>query len=375
VTAIDVREITAVDELESMRDEWKALLKDSNQATVFSTWEWQYAAAKHLVDTGRLCILAASLEGDLIGILPLVQRKIRIGGLIPSYAVVCLGGAVTDYNPLLVRRNFLSRVIPALASHLEQAGLPVALENVLPGSPLDILGRFLRNSGFHSAVYETKLALATRMEGTYKDFLKSRKSKFKRAMNNNRNYMDRTGGYTYHAEYPSQELLEKLIELHTSRWIHKGEAGALARRKIQDFHTELHNLKPDDFEIRYYTIQHNDKIVAIIYGFLHRNRFYAYLSGLDMAHSRISPGNMVFEFCMQRLYDENVAVFDMLRGDMKYKQSWATASYDMADTIYFPRTVSGRMLHANLKTLQAIKKVVPPGIKSRLRSALPGQNK
>jgi len=169
-------------------------------------------------------------------------------------------------------------------------------------------------------------------------------------------------------------LLETLIELHSSRWRHKGESGALAREKIQKFHAEIMKTHPASFAIRYYVIRHEGEVVAVLYGFLCAGRFYAYLSGFDMAHNRISPGNMVIDYCVRTLIDEKVTIFDLLRGDMKYKQSWATVSYDMADMIYFPPTASGRMLHAKLKTVQAIKKAVPPAVKRRLRSALTGRD-
>ncbi len=372
MTGIEIKEISVSDEIESLCPAWSALVKDSHQATVFSTWEWQYAAAKHGVG-GRPCILAAYLENELVGILPLARRKMKIGGLIPSAALVCLGGAITDYNPLIVRKEFLSRVIPALASRLEQIGLPAAMENVLPGSPLDILGRYMRNCGFYSARYETKLAMVTRLEDTYLKFNKGLTKKFRKTLRNNQNYMDRAGGYNYTAEDPSEHLLGTLIELHSSRWQHKGQSGALARERIRNFHAEIMKMRPAPFAIRYYTIRHEDRVVAVLYGFLFGSRFYAYLSGFDMAHTRISPGNMIIDYCIQCLIDEKVAIFDLLRGDMKYKQSWATTTYDMADMIYFPRTVSGRMLHTNLKTLQAIKKAVPPAVKRRLRSALTGR--
>jgi CelD/BcsL family acetyltransferase involved in cellulose biosynthesis len=373
MNGIEIREITGLDEIESLRPAWSALEEDSHQTTIFSTWEWQYAAARHLAGDGPPLILAAYLEDELIGILPLARRKVKIGGLIPSAALVCLGGAITDYNPLIVRKEFLSRAIPALAERLEKIGLPVDFKNVLPGSPLDILGRYMRNCGFHSDLYETKMALMTRLTDTYEDFFNSRKTKFRKAMRNSRNYMNRTGGYSFNCEDSSDELLTTLINLHTSRWQHKGESGALAWQRIRDFHAELMQMPSAPYAIRYYTIRHEGKIVAILYGFLFGGRFYAYLSGFDMAHTRISPGNMIIDYCIRSLIDEKVPLFDLLRGDMKYKQSWATFSYGMADMIYFPRTASGRMLHANLKTLQAVKKAVPPAIKRRIRSALTGE--
>ena len=112
-------------------------------------------------------------------------------------------------------------------------------------------------------------------------------------------------------------------------------------------------------------------VAHFLYGFVFRNRFMAYLSGFDMAHDRISPGNMVFNDCIRQLYEDSVAVFDMLRGDMKYKKTWATATYEMQDALYFPPSASGRLLYGATRTMQNLKRSVPVAVKRRLKSLIP----
>jgi len=370
MSCVEIREITSIGDLESFREPWTSLLDRSHQATVFGTWEWQYAAAKHLAGNDAVRIFTVFIDDKPAGILPMLQKRIKVGGIIPATALTCLGGGITDYNAMVVRKGMLSQVVPALVSHLEKIGLPVMLENVLPGSPLDILGRYLRKQHFGSAVCESKTALTARLGGDYDGFMRGMKRKFRKALRNNQNYMDRAGGYRYLSEQPSSDLLANLIRLHTLRWRHKGESGALAIRRIGDFHEELLSFPSPPYEIRYYTIRHDDAIAAILYGFVMGNRFYAYLSGFDMDHDRISPGNMIINYCIRRLFEEGIAVFDMLRGDMKYKQTWATAAYGMADTIFFPPDIAGRFLHGNMKAIQTLKRAVPTSVKEKMKSVI-----
>jgi CelD/BcsL family acetyltransferase involved in cellulose biosynthesis len=372
MSRLDIRTITDMSALEGVRPEWNELLTASLRPTVFAAWEWQYLCAKHMADGKDILVLAVYHGRTLIGILPLHRARTRLAGVIPAETLECLGGDITDYNVLLVRERYLSAVIEALAVYFRYHRSTLDLRNVLPGTPLYLLGQYLAKHGFRMVPYETKTALFSQIGTNYEAFIRSLKKKFRKNLNNNQNYMDRAGGYTYHAETADDALLETLIRLHTSRWQYKGEAGALAQRKIKAFHAELQTLPGRPFDIRYFTIRHNGQVVSIVYGFVFQNCYYAYLSGLDMAHDRISPGNMVLNHTIRELIQAGVAGFDMLRGDMHYKQSWATGSMEMRDVILFPPSVGGRTKAATMKAVMGIKRLIPAAIKRRLTSAVSG---
>jgi CelD/BcsL family acetyltransferase involved in cellulose biosynthesis len=367
--SIEVKEIASLEGLERIRKTWNELLASSIDPTVFGSWEWQYLSADLFADQHPI-ILSCYDEGSLVAVLPLRHTKIKIGEIFSITAWSCLGGGLTDYNAFVVREGYLSSVIPSLADFLSRKSAALDLTNVFPGSPLDRLTQYLAEHRWRRAVYESKAALMTELPGDYDSFLKTRKKKFRKTLRNNQNYMDRKGGYSYHAEEATKELLDALISLHTSRWQDKGEEGALARKKIKEFHHRLHDMPERPFDIQYYTIRHNDRIIAILYGFVMDKRFYAYLSGFDMEHNRISPGNMILDSCLKTIIDQGIMVFDLLRGDMKYKQTWATTVYDMQDSFLFPATFSGWWFYRMMKTTLALKRILPSSVKKKLKSLL-----
>jgi CelD/BcsL family acetyltransferase involved in cellulose biosynthesis len=374
MSRIELKSINTLDQIRELRPAWNQLLADSLRPTVFATWEWQVLCAEMFSPVHSIDIIAAYSGSDLVAILPLRRGRVKTGGLKAAEVVSFLGGGITDYNVLVVRKKYLSSVIPVIATHLKQGGRPVDFENILPGSPPDILRRYLLRHGYRQIVYESKTALATYLPGNYKDFQKSLKKKFQKTMRNNQNYMDRSGGYSYHSEKSTPELLETLISLHTARWEDRGESGALARRQIKDFHTALQAIEDKPFDIRYFTIRHNDEIVAILYGFIMNDCYYAYLSGFDAAHNRISPGNMVLNHSIRELSGVGIKVFDMLRGDMKYKQSWATLAIKMKDTVCFPPTFTGRFRYELLNAFMALKRLLPVSLKTGLKSIMRREN-
>jgi len=372
MSLLEIRVIDSLDRMVDVRPQWNHLSDRAFRPTVFSSWEWQYLAAKYIAEDQTILVPAVYDDDTLVAVLPLRQGRMRLGGMVPVDVLCCLGGAVTDYNPLLVDESRKSGVIPVLAEYLRGKNRPIQMENVLPGSALDSLGAYLTMHGFRKAEYESKTALVSEVGDDYETFMKTRTRKFRKTLRDNQNYMDRTGGYTYHTENPSEELLETLIRLHSSRWQLKGEKGALVQRQIINLHLDLMTMNDRTFDIRYYTIRHEGSIIAILYGFLLNETFYAYLSGFDMRHNRISPGNMVFNHCIRELHTSGARAFDMLRGDMKYKQTWATAAIPMIDAVYFPPTGMGRLLHATMKTIQGAKRALPTPIKQKVKAVLSG---
>lgn len=368
----DIRTVTDLSGLERLRPAWKSLLADSVRPTVFAAWEWQYLCAKHMAGGNDIVVVAVYDGGSLAAVLPLHRERTRLAGVIPTRTLACLGGDITDYNVLLVREQCLSTAIPALAERLRELDTPLDLRNALPGTPLFALVEHLAGHGFACVPYETKTALYAQIGNDYEAFKKGLKKKLRKALNNNQNYMDRTGGYSYHIEAADAETLDTLIRLHTNRWQFKGEAGALAQQKIKAFHADLQGLPGRPFNIRYYTIRHNDRIVSIVYGFVFRNCYYAYLSGLDMAHDRISPGNMVLNHTIRELIKAGIDGFDMLRGDMHYKQSWATGAIEMRDVILLPPTLRGRMTAAAMRSIMGVKRLIPKSVKRGLKTAVGG---
>jgi len=368
--AIDIRPVGDLAGMEALKPAWNELLMAAIRPTVFDAWEWQYQCARLLAD-GRDLVILAAYQGDrLVGLLPLHRVKISMGSLIPASALAPLGGAITDYNACLIRERHLSRVVPAMAGYLKSRGALLDLHNVRPGTCLYILRAHLIRQGFLQAMYEAKSALATNLGRDYESFIQNRQSKFRRKLRQNQNNMDRVGGYTYHTEAATEELLATLVRLHTWRWEQKGESGALAAKRTQAFHAGLHKMTERPFEIRYFTIRHDGQIVAILYGFIFRGCYYAYLSGFDMAHNRISPGNMIINHAIQELIGEGIVGFDLLRGDMHYKQSWATVDLTMQDMVLFPPTIGGRVRYLSTAILQAIKRMIPKRIKKGLKSAV-----
>jgi len=118
----------------AMREEWNALLGDSDADCLFLTWEWLHTWWRHLGGRRRLFLLAARRGGELVAIAPLALAPPELGRLFPFRSLQLLGtGAVgSDYLDLIVRRGWEDEAIPALADHLRAERAMLELRQLSP---------------------------------------------------------------------------------------------------------------------------------------------------------------------------------------------------------------------------------------------------
>ncbi|HEX2943219.1 MAG TPA: GNAT family N-acetyltransferase [Rhodopila sp.] len=139
-----------------------------------------------------------------------------------------------------------------------------------------------------------------------------------------RNRAERAGGWHIDradaASFPA--LLAALVQLHGARWRGRGEAGALADPAVLAFH---HAAGPELLAaglLRLEAVRVHDRIAAVIYALLSRDRIHFYLSGFDPGSSFESPGTILLGHMIETAAREGRREADFLRGDERYKYAW-----------------------------------------------------
>jgi CelD/BcsL family acetyltransferase involved in cellulose biosynthesis len=120
----------------------------------------------------------------------------------------------------------------------------------------------------------------------------------------------------------AEALLQDLIRLHTARWVESGSHGVFADKRVGEFHAAaLPGLIAVNL-VRLYELMIGDRIAAVYYGFLHRNRAYAYIGGYEPDFAPESPGTLVMGYAIEQAIKEGAREFHFLRGEETYKFEW-----------------------------------------------------
>jgi len=311
--------IEIVDSLEAaaaLLPEWRALWLASENATPFQSPYWLLGWWEAFAP-GELRIIAVREDGRLVGVAPLYREEVQYGPrLLP------LGISLSDYVDVLIdstAETAGAAIASALAGcddidSVEWGELPPNASALRITAPLGW-------EMFAQAGSACPVAQLPRDPAQLAQVLSpSRRRHLKTA----RNRIARRGKAKIipGEESTAAALLTELIRLHTAAWQARGDPGVFSDPRVAAFHgAALPRLMREGI-VRLYALIVAGAVTAVYYGFQHRNRAYAYLSGYDPEFAFESPGALLLAHAMEQAIQEGAEGFHLLRGREAYKYEW-----------------------------------------------------
>lgn len=321
-----ILEVNSFSDFIALQEEWSNVLGRCENS-VFSTWEWLSSWWKHLGRDKRLLLLLAQ-EGDkVLGIAPLMYSIRNIFGL-RIRKIEFIGTPESDYSDFILAekgqecmKQFIDYILYNLAEKWDCIELAEVPENSEFLTHLDGISRNAKLLQMHVPTMCPYLRLES-----YDTFYNSLSRKFRK---NSLRRPLRKLQQKYSLEFKNcskteslKEELEKLFYLHQKRWTARGWPGVFGDPKIRDFHLDVASLFSERGWLSLHSLLVEDKTIASVYGFSHKSKSYAYLTGMDPAFERYSIGHLLYLNIIQHCFEEKFNEFDFLRGNEKYKLRW-----------------------------------------------------
>jgi len=314
--------LRTADELVALAPEWMALWRRVPTATPFQTPAWLLAWWQHL-GGGELAVIAArDDQGILVGLAPLF---IHVDG--STRKLVPIGIGISDYHDFLLDPFNERAAMAALFERLRQERHRwdvIAVEELNPEARL-LVHPCPPGWSDDVADQENCLVLSlpagtTRIEDAIP---RGKLRDLRQAGHRTR----RRGVVKLEQPASAEEPLEALLRLHGARWAKRGEpGGVLASPQVQAFHREAAPALFTAGILRMYVLRIDGRIIGSYYGFLHRARAYAYLTGFDPDYAFESPGTLLLGHAIMEAMREGARLFDMLRGSERHKYSWGASA-------------------------------------------------
>jgi CelD/BcsL family acetyltransferase involved in cellulose biosynthesis len=338
---MQVQHIDNAVDLDSLREEWDALLESSPSNNIFLTWEWLRTWWKYLAERRKLQVVALRHGGELIALAPLGVRPPSIRRLFPFGSIDFLGSgtAGSDYLDLIVRQGWEEDAVSALSRTLS-ANRMLEFSRVRADGPTLDLARSLQQSGWTAEIAKSEVCPYINLRGhSWTSYLASLGSEHRYSVRRKRNTLATQFDVAFErVEDPLERgpALRLLMDLHRKRWNGCGESDA--------FHTESHVQFHDEFTaramrrgwLRLYVLRLNAKPVSAIYGLRYGPTFYFFQSGFDPQYARNSVGVVAMALSIEEAIKEGAAEYDFLHGEESYKFHWAADSRDLCRIRLFP---------------------------------------
>jgi len=291
-----------------------ALAQSMSYPSYFCSSEWLSAALENLAPDDKLHFLAVKDQVTVMALLPLVAKSNALGG--------------RDLHILGV--DFFPDPLGLICNPINRSACAIAIKNYLHSM-----------SGWDRLVldyvYEDELVAwelpgkpqSTQFFKRLPDNPDELMGEFNPKKRHNlrtmvRKLMKNGGSFIPSTDKDSQKhFLNNLFSLQQKRTEEKSLACTFEGHRVES----LHRFLVDHADhVRFYALNINGQIAAVIYGFEFCNTFFYYRVAHDPAYGHLSPGSVLLFLVIEDCCLRGMKEFNFLQGNESYKLFWAKDS-------------------------------------------------
>jgi CelD/BcsL family acetyltransferase involved in cellulose biosynthesis len=327
--------IESFDQFQELRSEWNTLLRSSASNCVFLTHEWLSTWWKHLSEGRRLSIVTLRDGGELIGILPVAERRAQLTRMMPRVFEFLGSGVIgSDYLDVVSAPSREVEVIGHFVDYLTGRGRMLQFGQLRAGrSMASRLADGLQQSNWTGDRRKINVCPHIDLTGhSWESYLATVGPNVRKNINRCLRNLPKT--FRMRVDYAPQTInagegLSILMELHRKRWEASGKSEAFHSESVVAFHREFVEMAAQQGWLRLITIHLDGVPAASLYGLLYDGVFYFYQSGFDPAFSKYSVGVATMALSINLAIEEGAREFDFLHGDEEYKFHWTRQTRDL----------------------------------------------
>ena len=374
-THVDTTTVRTVDGLGLIANAWMQLQCLSPDASVFSTWQWNHAAARHFWHPEDLHVTLVEDNGDPIALLPLARR--RIAGM-KGLAFLGMGPfdyGRADYADALIEPGWEQQACAAFVDDLRAASCEwdVLMLQDLPSCSrlLHHLPAQARAEGWSVAQVPDNDVYYIELPGTWDEYAATLSANVRANLPRKQRKLEREHAARFERIESPDDLdsaMEQLFDLHNHRWHEKQGSTEVetifSREQTRDFHREVARnlLWAGMLDL---TLLHADgEVVGARYCFQYRGSKGFYASGYrkDGEWTKFSLGAVMDIQSIQASINAGLRCEDLMRNEGDYKARYAPLRADN-QRLYIFRTRQARLRYeAYMRLKRAAKRLCPKAI-------------
>ncbi len=345
----DIVMLRELPEIMDFSASWKSITEASKGVDFFQSWEWCCEYLRHCqrVETFSPLVIVALRGSDAVAVLPLCVQKRHGLSIVTGFTE-----PFQQYSELLTKPGVDSQLLlQQITAKIKESEFDlVHLSQVRDGSNLQqAMGKGYTVTGELDAAPSVPLSQWSNFE----EYFTSVKAKTRKNMRNARNKLEKQGTLTHHVYKDGKEFADLVHRTFRMRkqWLEETGVASRAFREEQferfvSHIAELGLSGQANLKLVGMSLQLDGHPIAEQWGFVHKNRYYAFISGWDMDYDNVSPGKLHLGEVIKACYDQGLDSVDMMIPNVAYKQTWARETVEVKDyvmPISFKGSLYGRV--------------------------------
>ena len=343
-----------------MRNSWNEVLCESEDNTVFLTWEKMASSVLNFDQDKTLNVLCATKDDKLVGIAPLRRSRRNINNILKYTVIEPLAEGNTDYSGLILAENEAECLQIFLTHLFDQKDWDLIYLSQVPQMSLlfDLLIKH-RCLLPKFKLEEAAICPYIPIPSTVDELMKGLSSNFRRNLKKRMRKLEKDHGKVELKKYYElgslDDTMQIFFNLHQKRWVSKGERGVFSQQAVRDTFLTKAKLFAEKGWFSLYFLMVNGKPVAAKYCFKYKRKLYGSLSGFDPVYSAYGVGNLLMLKVLERCVKKGIREYDFMQGDESYKFNWTNKYRRNWNIIFVNKKLTSMLVRALIATAKKIK--------------------
>ncbi|KQX38884.1 hypothetical protein ASD04_09570 [Devosia sp. Root436] len=332
VCALRAAVVRTREAFDAMAYQWEGLEAQVDGALLFQGSGWARAIFDFEAARGNAAfdpVVVTLSDGQrLVAVLPLERIRTRARTVLAP-----LGHAFSQYSDALISAGLEPRDAVARLLRAAVTAAPCDAVSFLKVREDSLLARGMPANHLVTGAEQGAPYVALSGFEDYAAYFQTIKPKTRKNMRNARNRLERDGAVTHHVAETAGEMLgiiERTLSGRAGRLRDQGlSSRAFRDAAFANFCASIAGRA--DLPVLAMSLHHNGEPVAEQWGFVHKQRYYAFVASRDFSNSDESPGKLhlgeVIHACAERGLDGA----DLMVPVMPYKLTWATEVVTVRD--------------------------------------------
>jgi CelD/BcsL family acetyltransferase involved in cellulose biosynthesis len=377
---LEVRLLTDLGEFAGVKASWDSLTDTAPIDTVFLRHSWLADWHSIIGDETQLHVLTAWDGEALVAALPLAVRKEATG----IRRLEFMGSGILTPNHLDVialpgRREDCLCLFGEVLADADDGWDVLDLDKVPADTETaDILRTMLADRGYRVTLEVSAVCPYLDLPPSLDEYLDSLSKSKRRHLKQKRTRLFREQPdaefRTVSDESELEHAMDALVRLHQERWQQLGYAGSFADPRFLEFQQAVASDALAEGFLRMSSLYLQGSIAAVNYDFRAGSTIQGYMTGFDLAWSKLAPGVMLDLDEVERAIEEGASRLDFLEGQEEWKYRWTSTERENLRLQAFGTGTRGTMAWMKEKAassgIAAARRYVPDETREAVRKRI-----
>jgi CelD/BcsL family acetyltransferase involved in cellulose biosynthesis len=318
-------------EIRAVEGEWERLA-DARSALPWMFPGW-IAAWWRAFGVGRLHVVEARDEGELVGIIPVYRRRgvaastanwhtPEFGPVAHSVVVPRLVAGILADRPRRLSLAFLERSRPETTQVVDAC----------------------RAVGYRTIVRTVLRSPYIAIDRTWESYEAEQKGKFVHGEPRRWRRLERREQVTVVVDRGEERLPALLAEgfaVEASGWKGDRRSAIASNRATRQFYEEIANWAARRGWLRLAFLRVGSKAIAFDLAIEHGGSHYVLKTGFDPAYARFAPGSLLRQAMVKSAFVDGLSSYEFLGADQEWKLPWTSTTRDLVLLQAFAPTAAG----------------------------------